>query len=179
MSLARQCVSQDFISNDMLRTAAEPPSRRAVFGVTMTATAPQLTITRHIAAPRERVFDAWLDSEALAHWMRADAFEDSIVTVDPRVGGGFRVVMMPKDREPVEHWGEYLRIEPPSLLSFIWISKNTDRWPSEVTVEFHERGGGTDLVLTHRGLPERAVDGHRAGWTEILGVFERWMETAA
>ena len=141
----------------------------------MTITEPQLTITRHIAAPRERVFKAWLDSEAMAHWMRAGAFDDSVVTVDPRVGGGFRVVMVPKDREQVEHWGEYLRIEPPSLLSFTWISKNTDRWPSEVTIEFHEQGDGTELVLTHRGLPEKAVNGHRVGWTEILGVLDGWM----
>jgi uncharacterized protein YndB with AHSA1/START domain len=139
----------------------------------MPDTAPQLTITRHIAAPRQRVFDAWLDSEGLAHWMRASAFDDSIVTVDPRVGGGFRVVMVPKDRETVEHWGEYLRIEPPSLLSFTWISKNTDRWPSEVTIEFHEEGDGTELVLTHRGLPDKAVSGHRAGWTEILEQLEQ------
>ena len=139
----------------------------------MPDTAPQLTITRHISAPRQRVFDAWLDSEGLAHWMRASAFDDSIVTVDPRVGGGFRVVMVPKDRETVEHWGEYLRIEPPSLLSFTWISKNTDRWPSEVTIEFHEEGDGTELVLTHRGLPEKAVNGHRAGWTEILEQLEQ------
>jgi uncharacterized protein YndB with AHSA1/START domain len=141
----------------------------------MPDTTPQLTITRHIAAPRERVFNAWLDSEALAHWMRADAFENSVATVDPRVGGGFRVVMMPKDRESIEHWGEYLRIEPPALLSFTWISKNTDRWPSEVTIEFHEEGDGTELVLTHRGLPEKAVPGHTAGWTEILGLLDRWM----
>lgn len=129
---------------------------------------PELVVRRNIAAPREQVFNAWLDSEGMAHWMRAGAFDDSIVTVDARVGGGFRVVMMPKDREPVEHWGKYLRIEPPTLLSFTWISKNTDRWPSEVTIEFHERGTGTELVLTHRGLPEKAVNGHRAGWTEIL-----------
>jgi uncharacterized protein YndB with AHSA1/START domain len=134
---------------------------------------PQLVVRRNIPAPRERVFNAWLDSEAMAHWMRAETFDNSIVTVDPRVGGGFRVVMVPKNREPVEHWGEYLRIEPPSLLSFTWISKNTDRWPSEVTIEFHEQGDGTELVLTHRGLPDKAVNGHRAGWTEILDGLER------
>ena len=141
--------------------------------------APVLVVRREIAAPRERVFQAWLDSESMAHWMRADAFEDSRVTVDPRVGGGFRAVMVPKDREPVEHWGEYLAIEPPSLLSFTWISKNTDHVASVVTIEFHERGAGTELVLTHRGLPEKAVAGHRAGWTEIVGVLEGWMKGRA
>jgi hypothetical protein len=46
-----------------------------------------------------------------------------------------------------EHRGEYLAIEPPSLLSFTWISKATDHKPTVVTIEFHERGTGTELVL--------------------------------
>ena len=141
--------------------------------------APVLVVRREIAAPRERVFRAWLDSEGMAHWMRPEKFEDSMVTVDPRVGGGFRVAMVGPNHNTVEHWGEYLRIEPPSLLSFTWISKNTDNQRTVVTIEFRELGTGTELVLTHRGLPARQVEGHRAGWTEIVGVLEGWMKGRA
>ena len=35
--------------------------------------APVLVVRRQIAVPRERVFEAWLDSESLAHWMRPAA----------------------------------------------------------------------------------------------------------
>jgi hypothetical protein len=41
-----------------------------------------------------------------------------------------------------------------------------------VTIEFHERGGGTELVLTHRGLPPTEVEGHRKGWSDILRLLE-------
>ncbi|MGE5276416.1 MAG: SRPBCC family protein, partial [Acidobacteriota bacterium] len=67
-----------------------------------------------------------------------------------------------------EHRGEYLAIEPPSRLSFTWVSAATDRLPTVVTVEFLERDGATEVVLTHRQLPEARRDAHRKGWTDIL-----------
>jgi uncharacterized protein YndB with AHSA1/START domain len=137
----------------------------------MTATdeaAPVLVVRRHIAVPRERVFAAGLDSESLAHWMRPGDSTHSTVTVDARVGGGFRIVMHGPTHGAHEHRGEYLAIEPPSLLSFTWISRSTDQQATVVTIEFHEQGMGTELVLTHRGLPPKAVEGHRKGWTDIV-----------
>jgi uncharacterized protein YndB with AHSA1/START domain len=141
----------------------------------MTATneaAPVLVVRRRMAVPRERVFEAWLDSESLAHWMRPEDVTRADVTVDPRVGGGFRIVMVGRSHDAVEHVGEYLAIEPPSLLSFTWISKHTDHQPTVVTIEFHERGTGTELVLTHRRLPPTAVEGHRRGWTDVVRLLE-------
>jgi uncharacterized protein YndB with AHSA1/START domain len=135
--------------------------------------APTLVVRRRIAVPRERVFEAWLDSESLAHWMRPGDFTHATVTVDPRVGGGFRIVMEGRtDGGDYEHRGEYLVIEPPSLLSFTWISRATDHQPTVVTIEFHEWGSGTELVLTHRRLPPTAVEAHRRGWTDIVRLLD-------
>jgi uncharacterized protein YndB with AHSA1/START domain len=133
--------------------------------------APVLVVRRQIAVPRELVFEAWLDSESLAHWMRPGDCTTASVTVDPRVGGGFRIVMEGPTHGAVEHHGEYLAIEPPSLLSFTWISRPTEHKTTVVTIEFHERGAGTELVLTHRGLPPKAVEGHRKGWTDIVRLL--------
>lgn len=137
--------------------------------------APVLVVRRQIAVARERVFEAWLDSESLAHWMgpKTFGFTHATVTVDPRVGGGFRIVMEGRtDGGDYEHRGEYLAIEPPSLLSFTWISRATDYQPTVVTIEFHERGTGTELVLTHRRLAPKAVESHREGWTDIVRLLD-------
>ena len=133
---------------------------------------PVLVVRRQLAVPRERVFAAWLDSESLAHWMLPGGTTQATVTVDPRVGGGFRIVMEGASHGRVEHTGEYLAIEPPSRLSFTWISKHTDQRPTVVTIELHERDGGTELVLTHRGLPPKEVEGHRQGWTDIVRLLD-------
>ena len=134
-----------------------------------------LVIRRVLPVERERVFAAWLDPASLATWMRPGESTDAIVEVDPRVGGRFRILMQQKQGGGCgyEHQGEYLAIEPPSLLSFTWISAATDLRPTVVTVELHERDEGTELVLTHRRLPRERVDGHRQGWTDILRLLER------
>ena len=133
--------------------------------------APVLVVRRHIAAPRQRVFDAWLDSEAMAQWMRPGQVTHSTVSLDARVGGSFRVQMHGGDGKCFDHRGEYLAIEPPSLLSFTWISEGTDQKPTVVTIEFLERDGGTELVLTHQRLAPKAIEGHRSGWTDAVSVL--------
>jgi uncharacterized protein YndB with AHSA1/START domain len=126
-----------------------------------------LVVRRLIPARREEVFAAWLDPASLEQWMRPGDVALATAEVDARVGGKFRIVMTHGGRDD-EHRGEYLAIEPPSRLSFTWVSVNTDLLPTIVTVEFLERDGGTEVVLTHRRLPEARRDAHRKGWTDIL-----------
>jgi uncharacterized protein YndB with AHSA1/START domain len=126
-----------------------------------------LVVRRLLPVPRERVFAAWLDPASLAQWMRPGDATSATAEVDPRVGGKFRIVMA-HGRGAEEHWGEYLAIQPPALLSFTWVSSHTDLRPTVVTVELRERDGGTELILTHRRLPPAQVDAHRAGWTDIV-----------
>jgi len=132
-----------------------------------------LVVRRVLPVERERVFAAWLDPVSLATWMRPGGTTGAIVEVDPRVGGRFRILMQQEQGGcGYEHQGEYLAIKPPSLLSFTWISAATDLRPTVVTVELHERDGGTELVLTHRQLPPERVDAHRQGWTDIVRLLE-------
>ena len=132
--------------------------------------AEMLVVRRQIPFPREQVFAAWLDAASLAQWMCPSETPRATVEVDPRVGGKFRIVMhMAQDHE---HRGEYLAIEPPSLLSFTWISKATDLLPTVVTIEFLERGSATELVLTHQRLPLASFESHRQGWTDVVRLLE-------
>jgi uncharacterized protein YndB with AHSA1/START domain len=131
-----------------------------------------LVLRRIIPVPRERVFQAWLDPASLAQWMRPGGATDATAEVDPKVGGRFRIVMIEGPKR-FEHTGEYRVIEPPERLEFTWISQATDHQPTVVTIDFLERSGGTELVLTHRRLPPNQVDSHRGGWTDILQLLER------
>jgi uncharacterized protein YndB with AHSA1/START domain len=130
-----------------------------------------LVVRRFIPALREQVFSAWLDPVSLAQWMRPSGMTDATAEVDPQVGGKFRIVMIEGPKR-YEHTGEYLAIEPPGRLEFTWISDATDHRPTVVTIDFMERGGGTELVLTHRRLPASEVDSHRSGWTDIMRKLE-------
>jgi uncharacterized protein YndB with AHSA1/START domain len=130
-----------------------------------------LVIRRTLAVPRERVFAAWLEPETLVRFMKPGDVTSATAEVDARVGGKFRIVME-HGRGSAEHWGEYLAIDPPSLLSFTWTSASTDLEPTVVTIELFDRDGATELVLTHRRLPDRTAGAHRNGWTEIVRKLE-------
>ena len=87
------------------------------------------------------------------------------------MGGRFRIVMIEGPKR-YEHNGEYLVIKPPERLEFTWISQATDSKQTVVTIDFLERDGRTELVLTHRRLPPTQVGSHRAGWTDIMRKLE-------
>lgn len=83
------------------------------------------------------------------------------------VGGRYLIVMSDGTRE-IPHEGEYLRVEPPHLLSFTWNSEPAGS--TVVTVRLSAVSGGhTRLVLTQeRFATAEARDGHRNGWGRIL-----------
>ena len=123
-------------------------------------------IERHIAAPPERVFDAWLDPVSMARWMSPIGHAEA--EVEPTVGGRLRVTMVGDGRR-IEHTGKYHReVDPHRRLVFTWRSPYTGPNPSVVTVDLSASDGGTHLVLTHEFLPPDAVDAHAGGWGSML-----------
>jgi len=127
----------------------------------------RLVIRKLIPASREEVFAAWSDPASIRHWMCPGDVIMTEAQLDFRVGGWFRIVMK-GEREDYDHSGAYQVIEPPSKLSFTWISKGTDLKTTLVTVELFEREGGTELILTHERFPSaERVERHKRGWGQI------------
>jgi uncharacterized protein YndB with AHSA1/START domain len=134
-----------------------------------------LEVRRTIAAPRERVFNAWTRAEELRRWFAPGPLTTAVADVDLRVGGRYRVTMRGPDG--VEHTvtGVYQVIDPPQRLVYTW------RWEgkpsageSTVTVEFHDRGDSTEIVLRHEGLPnEKEIAEHSHGWNGCLEKLEK------
>lgn len=134
----------------------------------------ELTVHRTIAAPREKVFNAWLSPVTLAKFMRtaADGIEASSVKTDPVKGGRFLIVMVTPEKE-IPHAGTYLEIDPHSRLSFTWESPHSLD-DSVVTIDLAEVDAGTtELTLRQvKFRSEQARLGHIGGWTAILENLE-------
>jgi uncharacterized protein YndB with AHSA1/START domain len=132
------------------------------------AVAPAIVVVRRtIPATAEELFDAWLDPEALAIWMRPGTVRRTTASVDARVGGRYEIVMEVDDRT-IPHSGEYRLIDRPRRLVFTWLSPHTDRRDTLVTVDFLPLAQQTEIVITHEMLPEGEREGHRRGWTGAL-----------
>ncbi|MEM9341503.1 MAG: SRPBCC domain-containing protein [Pseudomonadota bacterium] len=127
-----------------------------------------LKVTHHIPASPERVFDAWLTPETLRKFITPDfTLEQADVTLDPREGGRFDIIMKGTER-PLPHWGIYKTIDRPRTLVFTWVSE----WSLEdstVTLTFTPSGTGTDVTLVHdRFMNDEMRDNHERGWASIL-----------
>lgn len=136
------------------------------------ATELKLEIARFIPAPKERVFDAWLDPAMLAQFMMpAPDMSVPEATSDARVGGRFLVVMRVGDKD-MPHAGTYKIIDRAKRLAFTWESPMSPIEDSTVTLDFTEAEGGTDLRLTHVRFPsEDSRSNHEGGWTRILATL--------
>lgn len=132
----------------------------------------KLETSRLIEAAPEALFDAWLDPEMLARFMRpGENMSVPEAKTDPRVGGRFRVLMRAGDND-MPHEGTYVTIERPNRLAFTWESPASTVEGSTVTLDFKPVEGGTEVSLTHVRFPNEEVrDNHKGGWTNILAAL--------
>ena len=126
-----------------------------------------VVVRRMISASAEDLFDAWLDPESLAEWMRPGAIKRSEARTDARVGGSYEVIMY-GDSGRIPHNGVYRVIDRPRKLVFTWRSPFTDETDSLVTVDFRPEGKRTEVIVTHEQLPVAAREAHTRGWTNGL-----------
>jgi uncharacterized protein YndB with AHSA1/START domain len=156
----------------------------------VSATAP-FVITRSVAAPRARVWQAWTEVEHLQHWWGPKGFVVTHCTVDLRPGGLMHYCL--RAPEGGEMWGRFLYREIVRPERLVWVNSFSDEkggitrhpmapgWPAEMltTVTFAEQGKGT--LITVSWYPINATDDERRlfdegrasmnqGWT---GTFEQ------
>ena len=136
----------------------------------MSATAP-FVITRSVAAPRARVWQAWTEVEHLQHWWGPKGFVVTHCKVDLRPGG----LMHYRLRSPdgLDMWGRFLYREIVKPEKLVWVNSFSDEkggitrhpmapgWPREMltTVTFAEQGKGT--LITVNWVPINATDDER------------------
>jgi len=127
----------------------------------------EVKVERLIAAPPERVYDAWLDPGHAGRWLfRTPEGILARCEIDARVGGRFRIDEKRGD-DVAEHYGEYVALERPRRLAFdFWTSFSDER--TRVTIAIAPEGDGSRLTLTHEGVWEDWQDKTRQGWTMIL-----------
>lgn len=146
-----------------------------------TQTVHSLRLSRTFWAPREKVFRAWTDPEALKMWYGPAGWSTPSAEVDLRVGGGYRIAMKGPDGEEIRLSGTFREVRPPERLVYTW---NWEKFHFDlggmgetlVTIEFRERGDATELILTHERFPTaEARDRHDAGWNSTLDCLGEYL----
>ena len=139
----------------------------------------KLEIKRVINAPPARVYAAWTDPAQLREWFVPEDVRTRNIAADVRVGGKYRWDLITQQGENWAAFGEYRELIPGKKIVFTWQWDDDEAWENQtsiVTVELFDRGGGTELLLTHEQLPSaESRDRHNEGWNSLLNRLEQFL----
>src|SRR5204862_5069112 len=112
-----------------------------------------LHLRRTFGAPRSVVYRAWTEPELFSQWFKVPGASPPDVEMDVRDGGSYRIATRVGSFES-DLVGEYLDVQPPERLvyTFRWepaVIDAMDTGETRVTVEFHDHGAETEVVLIH------------------------------
>jgi len=142
-----------------------------------------VVVEGHFNVSPERVFRAWTDSQEVKAWFGPGGEGAHVVTVDPRVGGRWRLDygLNKGQRDVLE--GKYLEVVANSRLVFSWIHERRfddgrveTTAPSQVTVTFAATPDGTFLRLVHERIVKKAGRlGVGEGWNGTFASLENYL----
>ena len=149
-------------------------------------------LSRHIRAPRGRVYEALTDAVAVQRWMVPDSMTSHVHSFDAREGGTFRVSLTydaPTDtgktsaRTDTYH-GRFVRLVPgEEVVQVVEFETADPALQGEMTVTFtlaEAADGGTDVAGVHENLPPGVPpEDNELGWSMSLGKLARLVETGA
>jgi uncharacterized protein YndB with AHSA1/START domain len=130
----------------------------------------QVLITRIFEAPRERVFEAWLDPDQVAAWFGPEGMDTprDRVNIDPRVGGRYELAMVQRGGGGEFAVGyEIIELVEPELIVLRSdpMPEVGMHEPTVVRVEFHDHGTKTRMTLSDAPYPREARGHAEAGWS--------------
>jgi uncharacterized protein YndB with AHSA1/START domain len=133
-----------------------------------------IRLTRTFNAPRARVFSWWACAEKVQQWSGCAEMTSCSVEMDFRPGGSFTQTMQLSAGCEFTIAGVYDEIVEPRRIAYrVRIGDAMTR----VVIDFFDRGGQTDVVLTHDGLPDemtcsQITRGTRESLEALQGLLE-------
>jgi uncharacterized protein YndB with AHSA1/START domain len=139
-----------------------------------------VALERVIAAPRSKIYRAWLDPSMLARWFGPDDFTVTVATVDERVGGEHSVEMLGPDGGHTHFVSviEELVLDERIVFTFKFDPSAEE---STLTISFSDAdGGGTLVRLDHQRITVEGgadVQSVNVGWGQVLAKLQVFSET--
>jgi len=145
--------------------------------------APSLEVRRVFRVPRPKMFRMFTEREHLESWMCRPDPRNVIkyLELDLREGGGYLLENRIADGGRFMNRGTYRAFRPPEKISWEWGWDHLDPSGKKlgelrgtlVTVELHEAGDSTEVVLTHELFPTAEMrDLHQQGWNACFDRLE-------
>ena len=143
-----------------------------------------LRLTRIFDAPCERVFDAWARRDHFIQWMCPPGVTITLMEIDVRVGGAWRIEGRNESGRVFSSSGKYLEIARPQRLVFTWGHHADGDYAkprgheTTVRIELRALGNKTELTLIHGAFTDGYVQ-HKAGWEGSFDKLAEFVRRAA
>jgi uncharacterized protein YndB with AHSA1/START domain len=146
---------------------------------TTAATGNTIRLHRVLAAKPEKVYRAFLDSDAIAKWLPPSGFTCKVHHMDPKVGGTFKMSFK-NFTTGNEHsfGGEYLELVPHQRIHYT-DSFDDPNLPGtmHVTVALKPVSVGTEINIEQAGVPSVIpVEACYLGWQQSLAQLAKVVE---
>src|SRR5690242_6174227 len=140
----------------------------------------ELVVTRTFDAPARLVFEAWTTPELFRRWWVPKSMGMNLRSceMDVRVGGRYRLAFGDDPSSPVEFFGTYKEVTPPSRL--VWTNDEGGESGPLTTVTFEEKYGRTLLVMRELYPSKEALDaagGAADAMGETFGQLDELLAT--
>lgn len=122
-------------------------------------------VTRHVDAPRQAVYRALLDADALARWRVPAGMSSHVHDFDACEGGAFRISLT-YDEADVEgksgshtdtYHGHFAKLVPDEQVVEVFEFETAEpglRGVMTMTTSLTDADGGTDVCVVHTGIPD-------------------------
>jgi uncharacterized protein YndB with AHSA1/START domain len=134
---------------------------------------------RVIRAKPERIYKAFIDSDAMAKWLPPHGFTGKVHSMDARVGGGYRMSFTNFGSENSHAFGgKFIELTPHSKIRYTDAFENPNL-PGEmqVTVTLEPVSVGTNLTIVQEGVPAAIpLEACYLGWQESLSLLASLVE---
>ena len=145
-----------------------------------------LIVTRVYDAPRELVFEAWVETSKVQQWWGCAECTSVRSEIDLEVGGRYNHHMTIAGAGEVPGFATLTEYDPPARLAYTSAAPDVSEDTMTVSVDFLVVEGGTLVRLVHAGIPDMRVEGDmelreivRGGWTAAFGKLDNFLRTAA
>jgi uncharacterized protein YndB with AHSA1/START domain len=134
---------------------------------------------RVLRAPPGRIYQAFLDPDAMAKWLPPNGFTGKVHHMDARVGGSYKMSFTNFSGGGSHSFGgEYLELVPGEKLRYA--DKFDDpnlKGSMEVTVTLKKVSVGTEVNIVQTGIPDMIpVEMCYLGWQESLLLLGKLVE---
>jgi uncharacterized protein YndB with AHSA1/START domain len=124
-----------------------------------------MRVSHHVVAPRRVVYQALLNAEAIASWRVPEGMTSTVHEFDPVQGGAFRISLTYTAPDAVgkstantdTYHGRFVTLVPDErVVEELHFETDDPAMHGTITITtvLTDAGTGTDVVMTHDGLPD-------------------------